>query len=171
MGLCLSFSQPLTCWPPPPDLHVCLCMCVPPQATCSCCRPGTERTLWSTLSSLLPGQTSFILCVSVCFDVFNPLPPRLPAAVYLKAQLCVSTPWMTSGGLSWGPLLTKRGPTTSGSPSREKSPILAQEWYVITRIVSKLCHPGTFIGEHLQHCIFTILHLHYSEGLLYDEKM
>lgn len=90
------------------------------------------------------------VCAYACLGTYVCVHPSAlsPAAVCLKAQLCVSTPWMTSGGPSWGPLLTKRGPTTSGSRSREKFPIPAQEWYVASQDTSSLFISQVFIWVH-----------------------
>ena len=162
MGLCLSFSQPLTCWPPPLDPNVCLRMCVRPQATCSCCRPGTERTLWSTLSSLLPGQTSFILCVSVCFDVFNPLPPSPSSSVFKGSAVCLYS--MNDIRRAFlGPFAHKEGPNYQWVPFQGKVPyprpgMVCNYWNSFKSPPPKYIHRWTSATLHFHHSALTLLH-------------
>lgn len=128
---------PLNLWPLDHNTWpycVCVCACLSALRRCVLVADEGQKKP-SGLHHLLYFQVRvhslcMHACVCVCVLMFLTQLPCPPAAVCLKAQLCVYTPWMTSGGPSWGPLLTKRGPTISGSHSREKFLILAQEWYV-----------------------------------------
>lgn len=61
-------------------------------------------------------------------------PVSLPPAPSSRARPSVSTPWLTSAGLSWGPLRTRRAPTTSGCRTRLVCRTPGQAWYVAGRV-------------------------------------
>lgn len=75
------------------------------------------------LQNILPGWVLRLL-------VFIGSMHLISSAPCLKAQQCVCTTWQTSSSSSTGPLLTERGPISSGWRSRDAFLIHGQELWV-----------------------------------------
>lgn len=116
-----------TAWP------VCVyVVCVRPQATSSCCRRGTGRTLWSTRSSLLPGPSPS--CVSCCVCVRAPMRVCYACWMFLTClTLCPSSSVFKGSAVCLysmndirraflGPFAHKEGPNYQWVPFQGKVP-------------------------------------------------